>query len=259
MPEPGSGPRPVGPPRRPAAGASGSSGSSAGSSNPGSGGSAFSPSGDSLAQPADNNVSSSGDGVTISTRESAFLAGDLEFTGSVSPAAAGQTVEIERSGHQTHWAWAPTAQATIGSNGSFTAYWHANHIGRFAFRAVLSSGPSANAADSSSSSSNGSSWPTVIVTVYRSSVATQYGPGFYGQRTACGQVLRRGTIGLANRTLPCGTQVAIYYQGETLVVPVIDRGPYAQGVDWDLTEATGHELGIDGTARIGAVSLPRQP
>jgi rare lipoprotein A len=63
-------------------------------------------------------------------------------------------------------------------------------------------------------------------------------------------------IGLANRTLRCGESVAVYYHGRTLVVPVIDRGPYANGADWDLTEATGKALGIHGTAQIDAVSLP---
>ena len=82
-------------------------------------------------------------------------------------------------------------------------------------------------------------------------------PGFWGHTTACGETLRRGTIGVANRRLPCGTKVAIYYAGRMLVVPVIDRGPYANGADWDLTEATGRALGIAGTARIGAVSLAR--
>jgi rare lipoprotein A len=95
--------------------------------------------------------------------------------------------------------------------------------------------------------------------VYRPSRATEYGPGFYGKKTACGQRLRRGTIGLANRTLRCGESVAIYYQGRTLVVPVIDRGPYANGADWDLTVATGKALGIKGTAQIAAVSLPTPP
>jgi hypothetical protein len=40
---------------------------------------------------------------------------------------------------------------------------------------------------------------------------------------------------------------------------VIDRGPYANHADWDLTTATATALGIDGTATIGAVSLPQQP
>ena len=70
-------------------------------------------------------------------------------------------------------------------------------------------------------------------------------------------VLRRATLGVANRTLRCGDKVALYYRGRTLIVPVIDRGPYANGADWDLTEATDKALGIPGTATIGAVSLPR--
>lgn len=34
-----------------------------------------------------------------------------------------------------------------------------------------------------------------------------YGSGFYGQRTACGQTLTKTLVGVANRTLPCGTLV----------------------------------------------------
>jgi rare lipoprotein A (peptidoglycan hydrolase) len=66
-------------------------------------------------------------------------------------------------------------------------------------------------------------------------------------------------IGVANRTLKCGTPVAIYYHGRTMIVPVIDRGPYANHADWDLTEATAKAMRIDGTATIGAVSLPGRP
>jgi hypothetical protein len=50
--------------------------------------------------------------------------------------------------------------------------------------------------------------------------------------------------------------VAIDYQGQTLIVPVIDRGPYAHHADWDLTIATGRVLGMRGTALLGATSLP---
>jgi rare lipoprotein A len=93
--------------------------------------------------------------------------------------------------------------------------------------------------------------------VYRKSLATQYGQGFFGQKTACGQVLRRTTLGVANRTLKCGTPVAVYYRGQMIVVPVIDRGPYANNADWDLTQATAAALGISGTAKIGTAPLPR--
>jgi rare lipoprotein A len=191
-------------------------------------------------------VSTAGDGITLATNASGILGRTLTFSGTAPQQLAGDTIEIDRSGHQTNWSWASTVTATVGSDGSFSATWPANHIGRFAIRAIVDSASAQAAATT----------PSLTTTVYRPSRATEYGPGFYGKRTACGQRLRKGTIGLANRTLRCGESVAVYYQGRTLVVPVIDRGPYANGADWDLTEATGKALGIKGTAQIDAVSLP---
>ncbi len=199
-------------------------------------------------QPGDMTVSANGDGLTVESRASTLLSKQLDFSGSTSAAAAGQTIVIERNGKQTDYTWAPTTTATVNPDGSFAAAWTTNHIGRFAIRAVMQPAPGAAVASAAS--------PTFTITVYRPSLATLYGPGFYGQRTACGQVLRRGTIGVAHRRLPCGTPVAIYYQGRTLIVPVIDRGPYANHADWDLTMATATALKIPGTATVGAVSLP---
>jgi len=58
-------------------------------------------------------------------------------------------------------------------------------------------------------------------------IVTWYGPGFYGNRTACGQRYTREIIGVAHRTLPCGTMVQFRWNGITATAPVIDRGPYA--------------------------------
>jgi rare lipoprotein A len=201
-------------------------------------------------QPGDLTVSASRDGITVSSDESALLRNRLQFNGQVPSSDAGQAVQIERRGRQTGWKWAMTVGATVGPGGVFSSDWLTNHIGRFSIRAIVGAAGSAQAAAAA---------PMVTVTVYRPSLATQYGPGFYGRRTACGQMLRPSTIGVANRTLRCGMPVAIYYHGRTLVVPVIDRGPYANGADWDLTEATGRVLGIAGSALLGAVSLPAPP
>jgi rare lipoprotein A len=200
-----------------------------------------------VVQPGNVTVTATGGGIPLATRASALLRNKLRFSGNAGSSAAGEIVEIERLGRQTGWSWAPTTHAIVRSDGSFTAVWPTNHIGRFSIRAVLQGAKSARAAGAS---------PAVTITVYRPAIATQYGPGFYGSRTACGQILRPHTLGVANRTLKCGTPVAIYYQGKTIVVPVIDRGPYANGADWDLTEATAAALGIPGTATVGAVSLP---
>src|SRR5579875_4531 len=189
------------------------------------------------AQSGDVPVTASGNGITLQTTASALLRSGLSFSGTAPQSMAGDTIEIERSGHQTNWRWAPTVSATIGSDGTFGALWNTNHIGQFAIRAVISSARQAQTATAT---------PSVTITVYRPSKATQYGPGFYGRKTACGVKLTRSTIGVANRTLKCGEDVALLYDGRTLVVPVIDRGPYANGADWDLTMATGRAMGIDG-------------
>jgi Lytic transglycolase len=86
----------------------------------------------------------------------------------------------------------------------------------------------------------------------RGAIATWFGPGFYGQRTACGQVLTPITLGVANRTLPCGTLVSVGYRGRRLTLPVIDRGPYANNAAWDLTAGAARALGIADTVRIAA-------
>jgi rare lipoprotein A len=205
-------------------------------------------------------VTTSGDGITLTTNASAILRRGLAFSGTAPTHLAGDVIEIQRSGHQTNWQWASTVAATIQSDGSFSALWRTNHIGRFAIRAVVVSPGMAQSAASSSQAAaaqSATSTPALTITVYRPSLATLYGPGFYGRRTACGTKLTKTTIGVANRTLKCGTKVAVYYRGQTLIVPVIDRGPYANGADWDLTMATAKVLGMDSTAQIGAVSLPR--
>ena len=64
-----------------------------------------------------------------------------------------------------------------------------------------------------------------------------YGPGFYGQGTACGYTLTESLMGVAHRTLPCGTMVTFRNprNGREITVPVVDRGPYVAGRIWDLT------------------------
>ena len=62
-----------------------------------------------------------------------------------------------------------------------------------------------------------------------------FGPGLYGNGTACGKTLTKTLVGVAHRTLPCGTKVTFRYKGVTLTVPVVDRGPFVAGRTWDLT------------------------
>ena len=84
----------------------------------------------------------------------------------------------------------------------------------------------------------------------RTAGATWYGPGLYGNGTACGQTLRPGTIGVAHRTLPCGTTLKFSYHGRSLVTTVIDRGPYTPGNDFDLTNGARLALGFEGVGQV---------
>jgi peptidoglycan lytic transglycosylase len=78
---------------------------------------------------------------------------------------------------------------------------------------------------------------------------TWYGPGLYGRHTACGQTLRRATLGVAHRSLPCGTAVKFFFHGRRIVTTVIDRGPFSKGNSWDLTSASARALGFSRTGR----------
>lgn len=74
-------------------------------------------------------------------------------------------------------------------------------------------------------------------------IASVYGPGLYGNRTACGQTLSPGTVGVAHKGLACGTRVR-FCANRCATVPVIDRGPYVAGRTFDLTVAAAGALGL---------------
>ncbi len=72
-----------------------------------------------------------------------------------------------------------------------------------------------------------------------------YGPEFYGKRTACGYAMTQQLLGVAHRSLPCGTLITFRNpaNGRTLTLPVVDRGPYVSSRQWDLTGGACLALG----------------
>ena len=86
--------------------------------------------------------------------------------------------------------------------------------------------------------------------VYRQAYASWYGPGLYGNRLGCGGRLSAGSLGVAHKRLPCGTLVTFRRSGRSVRVPVIDRGPYVGGREYDLTAATARRLGFRGHGPI---------
>lgn len=176
----------------------------------------------------------------LRARSASLLGRTLHFRGSADPGAkvAVQRLDAKRG-------WETVARATADARGAYLARWLTDHIGVFSMRAV----PDGAEVVASSAPE------PITVTVFKPARATWYGPGFYGKRTACGQRLTRDLVGVAHRGLPCGTRVALYYEGRTIEAPVVDRGPFTNDADWDLTAAAAERLGFQTTDTIGAVSL----
>ena len=76
--------------------------------------------------------------------------------------------------------------------------------------------------------------------------ASWYGPGFYGNRTANGEVYRRGTMTAAHRTLPFGTKVRVtnLWNGRMAVIRINDRGPFIDHRVIDLGHGAASDLGL---------------
>jgi rare lipoprotein A len=81
-------------------------------------------------------------------------------------------------------------------------------------------------------------------------LAGSSGPGVFGKRTACGEVLGPETVGVAHPVLPCGVQIYVTYGRKHVLAPVIDRGPYVPGRTFDLTDALARKLGLRGVQEI---------
>jgi peptidoglycan hydrolase-like protein with peptidoglycan-binding domain len=87
--------------------------------------------------------------------------------------------------------------------------------------------------------------------------ASWYGPGFWGNTTACGKELKHNTVGVAHRSLPCGTKVTFNKGGHWLRTKVIDRGPYVKGRKWDLTQEAAQALGMEYTESVRSAVAKR--
>jgi rare lipoprotein A len=85
---------------------------------------------------------------------------------------------------------------------------------------------------------------------FRRANASWYGPGLYGTRTACGQTLTAGLVGVANKTLPCGSLVTLRRGDRIVRARVVDRGPFVGSREFDLTAATRQALGFGSTGTV---------
>src|SRR3954468_731576 len=178
------------------------------------------------------------DTVSVSVKRHALAGQRVKFGGKVGSGADGRRVLVQQRAGK---GWQTVARTSTRAGGRFSAYWRPQATGRKAVRAFVSG-------------DNGAA-PAVRelkggVTVYRPRFASYYGPGLYGNKLACGGRLQPGTLGVAHKTLPCGTKVTLHNKGRTVTVKVIDRGPYVGGRYYDLTAATKQKLGFGTTGQV---------
>jgi hypothetical protein len=176
-------------------------------------------------------------GIGVSAAHLSVLGtGTARVAGTVYPSRGGVAVDLQlREGR----AWRTVARDRTGGRGRYRLSFSPQVGGSALARVRVGvDGP-----DVSSARRVGS------VTVFHQAGASWYGPG---GTTACGESLTAGTLGVANKTLPCGTIVTLRYGSRTVRVPVIDRGPYVAGRDFDLTVATKQALGFGDVGDVWA-------
>jgi rare lipoprotein A (RlpA)-like double-psi beta-barrel protein len=177
---------------------------------------------------------------SVSTAQSP---GTSQPLGASAPAGAARSAEIaarivtlQALGRH---GWRSIAAARTGARGHFRLRYRTDRIGSELLRVRFAGAPG----------EDGSDHALGRLSVYRLAEASWYG----GEGSlACGGWLTSTTLGVANKTLPCGTLVTLRYDGRTVRVPVIDRGPYVAGREYDLTEATKRALGFEGVGEVWA-------
>jgi hypothetical protein len=156
------------------------------------------------------------------------------IAGALTPGLAGRVVALQELGAR---GWGTLASTRTGRGGRFRLRYVPHTVGSERVRVRFAGDASDPAARRVLGRLN----------VYRLAGASWYGGG---GGLACGGQLTSTTMGVANKTLPCGSLVTLRYGDRTVRVRVIDRGPYVAGREFDLTEATKHALGFGDTGEV---------
>ena len=179
-----------------------------------------------------------GSSIRITSRRLNVRAGrTARLRGRLLPAAAGRTVTLERrSGRR----WKTIDKARTSSGGAFRLAYKARRVDTARVRVRFAGDRQTKAVRRSAGRLN----------VYRPALASWYGPGLYGNKLGCGGRLSTGTVGVAHKSLPCGTKIVLRKGNRIVRARVIDRGPYVGAREFDLTAATKQRLGFGSTGTV---------
>lgn len=93
-------------------------------------------------------------------------------------------------------------------------------------------------------------------------IASWYGPGFHGKKTANGEIFNQDALTAAHKTLqlPTMARVTNLENNRSIIVRINDRGPFAHDRILDLSKRAAELLGVirNGTARVRVSVLPEE-
>jgi len=161
----------------------------------------------------------------------------VRVRGTLKPGTPGRAVSLQLA---SRGRWRTVDTVRTGAFGRLRASWRPRSAGAYRLR-LRAQGDRVAA---------GETTRLAKVNAYRTGHASWYGPGLYGNHLGCGGRLSPSTLGVAHKTLPCGTKVTFRYRGRTATVRVVDRGPYIAGREWDLTAATKQKRGFGSTGTV---------
>src|SRR5438477_11829231 len=105
--------------------------------------------------------------------------------------------------------------------------------------------------------------PPPITNGVQLGVASWYGPGFHGNRTANGEIYDQYELTAAHPSLPLGTRAMVtnLTNGRAVEVRINDRGPFVDGRAIDLSYAAARTIGMigPGTSRVRIDVLGKAP
>ncbi len=186
---------------------------------------------------------------TTSTRR-VRVAARLRTTSARLNVAAGRRARVSGSLRRVREGRTVTLQARTGGRWRTVDRDRTDRRGRFALSTVARRTADLRVRFAGDALNAGSRVKVGRMRAFRRSFASWYGPGFYGNRTACGQTFHAGIMGVAHKTLPCGTRLTFRRGSKLVHARVVDRGPFHAGREFDLSPAVKLALGFGSTGPV---------